>query len=117
MTNETHREKLAALLVEFDATSRAAGSPRDANTLANWLESRGVTVGLLDELRRTREALRWALTELSDGPCDADGTPRHGCEFATNPLKGACDYHETYWKAWELADPNPENWPGGAARP
>jgi len=47
------------------------------------------------------EALQWALDYIADG---AENTPRHACEFTSNPLKGACDFHEQYWAAREALE-------------
>ena len=56
------------------------------------------------DVERLRAALRWALIALAENSTTthADGTPDHTCDFATNPEKGGCDFHEEYWTAAEL---------------
>lgn len=70
---------------------------------------------LVAEIRRLRSDLGWMLQELTEYTTDADGTPKHFCEFVYNPPKGACDFHERFWRAWERSGlPWPDVVAGGA---
>lgn len=60
----------------------------------------------IDELVRlstVREQLKWALNEISGG--DYSQTPKHECEFTTNPDKGHCDFCWGFWDAVGAAFP------------
>ncbi len=49
---------------------------------------------------RVLDALAWALEYIADGTDPSEGeTPRHDCEFESNPEKAACDFHEKYFDA------------------
>ncbi len=52
---------------------------------------------LADAKASLREHLAWALDELSGG--DYSKTPKHECEFSTNPEKGHCDFCWGFWDA------------------
>lgn len=51
----------------------------------------------LDEVGSLHEHLAWALGEISSG--DYSKTPKHECEFKTNPEKGHCDFCWGFWAA------------------
>lgn len=52
---------------------------------------------------RYREALEWALDCIGgDSPMDENGTPKHECEYLTNPENGHCEFHHKYWEAKNL---------------
>ena len=55
------------------------------------------------EVMRLRKHLAWALDEISGG--DYESTPRHECEFRTNPEKGHCDFCWGFWAAVGVAFP------------
>jgi hypothetical protein len=58
---------------------------------------------LREENARLRAALGWALDYIAwDVGVDDYDTPKHSCEFFSNPEKGACDFHEHYWEAKDV---------------
>ncbi len=57
----------------------------------------------LTEVGSLREHLAWALDEISGG--DYEQTPKHECEFGTNPEKGHCDFCWGFWAAVGAAFP------------
>jgi hypothetical protein len=53
-----------------------------------------------DALKRL---LNWAIHEMSDE--SPRRTPKHDCEYSTDPESGKCDFCENYWDAVQLACP------------
>lgn len=55
------------------------------------------SIGLLASSKNLHDHLAWALDEISGG--DYSKTPKHDCEFKTNPEKGHCDFCWGFWAA------------------
>lgn len=64
----------------------------------------GVRDSDLVELGNLQGHLAWALDEISGG--DYSKTPKHECEFTTNPEKGHCNFCWGFWAAVGAAFPN-----------
>lgn len=58
------------------------------------------------ELEDIWDSLDWSLHQLQEeNGTDDQGTPKHECEFITNPPKGSCSFHEKFWKAVDNLPP------------
>jgi len=53
-----------------------------------------------EKMQNLHDALKWALNYISKG--NRIDTPKHDCEYKTNPEKGYCEFHDKYWKAEEI---------------
>lgn len=51
----------------------------------------------LAQISSLKEHLAWALNEISEG--DYSATPKHDCEFKSDPEKGHCDFCWGFWSA------------------
>lgn len=58
----------------------------------------------LGEIKRLEKSLAWALNEISGE--DYSKTPKHECEFKTDPEKGHCDFCCHFWEAVGEVFPN-----------
>lgn len=57
---------------------------------------KAVIRSLSRRVEELEKGLLWALDEIADR--DEDETPKHECEFVTNPLAGYCEFHDRYWQ-------------------
>jgi hypothetical protein len=80
-------------------------SEREQNLreLGTYSKDQLVTIAadLIDRLRRLENDSYWLQFTWLDEFCSMDEQerqmPDHNCEFGTNPLKGACDFHEEWF--------------------
>lgn len=92
-------QTMGALVAERETgTIDIAGTADLLHRLATALEAADA------DAERLREALEWAMSEISDGAAyhDDNGIPEHDCEFSSNPEKGACDFHDRWVEAERL---------------
>ncbi len=71
----------------------------------NWITPPECPQCVSDERDELKDKhLAWALDEISGG--DYSKTPKHECEFSTNPEKGHCDFCCGFWAAVGAAFPD-----------